>query len=151
MNLYRFIGLILVVCLTVGFSDLASIHDSRKLSQFLKTMSEIADDGPAMSYFGWREIADAGSEFECRPVTRETAESYLIELVKQMDWASSSQIKVLEEIKNRALSDFRSILKSDHLQSCEYSFHENMTFTRIVQFRNVVSGYIVEFTEGYED
>jgi hypothetical protein len=150
-------GLLRSICLTgfmvlgVGFAQPESINSSANLSKLLKVMSEVADEGPEMSYFGWLENIVAGPEMACAPATRDDAVRYLANLIAEMDWASSAQMKELNQIKEGALSDFRFLLKTDRLQRCQHSFSENMSFTRVVQFRNIETGYSVEFTEGYED
>jgi hypothetical protein len=151
MRLLRFLGVISTVLLSVGFSAPESIQSSASLSKLLRVMSEIADEGPEMSFFGWIENAATGSRLQCQRASRDDAAQYLSGLADGMDWANPSQEKALNSVKKKGLDDFRFILRSDHLQRCEHSFSENMTFTRIVQFRNEDTGYNVQFTEGYED
>ncbi len=151
MRLLRLTCLNLLIMLCVGFADFDTIRSSTRLSKLLTVMSQVAGEGPEMSYFGWRENIVASPEMVCRPATREDAVRYLTELIKEMDWANSDQAETLNQNIEIGLSDFRFLLKSDRLQHCEHSFSETMSFTRVVQFRNIETCYSVEFIEGYED
>ncbi len=133
-------------------SGLDSVTQSPPLTRLLSTMSKIADDGPGLSYFGWDEADSAmPDQAICKGVVRSEAVNYLKGLIKEMDWATTSQVQLLESNIQAGMNDFRTILGSHEIQRCDWEFSEPYTYTKVVRFNNRVSGYQITFSEGYED
>lgn len=129
----------------------SSVSESKPLMNLLKVMTDIADAGPEMSFFGWSEDPSDLTDGDCKTAAADDAPLYLSGLLSSMDWASDVQSEIVKINKDDALKDFRRILGSGDFQRCDLSFSENMSFTRIYLYQNLTSGYRIQFTEGYED
>jgi hypothetical protein len=131
---------------------ISSVSDSPELTEFFKVISEIASDGPSLSYFGWSEEKLAIAEdAKCYPAGLHDATEYLVRLVDQLEWATKEQREKIDRVMSKALDDFREILSEDTMNQCEWDVSEQMSLTRITQFSTLASGYKITFSLGYED
>jgi hypothetical protein len=132
--------------------DSSSVTDSKPLLTLLKVMSEIASDGPSLSYFGWTERrAELPANAVCTPTDRTEALHYLENLTDEMDWASENQKLQIKENREQALKDFSGVLARDLIVRCDWDISEQMTATNVTRFTNEDSGYQITFSLGYED
>lgn len=129
-----------------------SIRESQSMLDVLSLMSEVAAEGPSLSYFGWSEDPRPfPGEATCGTASRADATSYLKELIEEMDWMSQDQAQAINKKLAEASADFGEILETDDLWMCRWRLSENRSLTEYVTFRNRCSGYAVTFMEGYED
>lgn len=141
---------------TASRSDAAqpvsSVVDSPQLLDFFNVISDIASDGPSLSYFGWsEETQDTSEDAKCYPVGLHDATEYLVRLVDDLEWATKEQREKIDHVMSKALDDFREILGDTALNQCEWDISEQMTITRVTQFTTLNSGYKITFSLGYED
>lgn len=141
---------------TASRSDAAqpvsSVVDSPQLLDFFNVISDIASDGPSLSYFGWsEETQDISEDAKCYPVGLHDATEYLVRLVDDLEWATKEQREKIDHVMSKALDDFREILGDTALNQCEWDISEQMTITRVTQFTTLNSGYKITFSLGYED
>jgi hypothetical protein len=130
----------------------SSVSDSPELMEFFNVISEIAADGPSLSYFGWSEEKQAMAEdAKCYPAGLHDATEYLVRLVDQLEWATKEQREKIDRVMSKALDDFREILSEDTMNQCEWDVSEQMSLTRVTQFTTLTSGYKITFSLGYED
>lgn len=141
---------------TASRSDAAqpvsSVLDSPQLLEFFDVISDIAADGPSLSYFGWSEEKQAlPDDAKCYPAGLHDATEYLVKLVVQLEWATKDQQEKIDQVISKALDDFREILDDNTLKQCEWDVSEQMSITRVTQFVTLTSGYKITFSLGYED
>jgi hypothetical protein len=130
----------------------SSVLESPELTEFFDVISEIAADGPSLSYFGWSEETRALPEdAKCYPAGLHDATEYLVRLVDQLEWATDKQRAKLDHVMSKALEDFQEILGENTVTQCEWDVSEQMTLTRVTRFVTLVSGYKITFSLGYED
>lgn len=150
------LGLILSVTspLTAGKqpNTASSVSDSAPLSELLAVVSEVAADGPSLSYFGWTESTPMMPErVNCYPAGLHEATEYLLRLVEDLDWATPDQRSRIDRSLAKGLEDFREILGGGVLNQCEWEISEQMSTTRSTQFVNQDTGYQITFSLGFED
>lgn len=137
---------------SVPLRELSSVTDSVPLSELLSVVSDVAADGPSLSYFGWTESAPTMPErVNCYPAGLHEATEYLVRLVDSLDWATNEQQARIDKSLAKGLEDFREILGAGLLDQCEWEISEKMSFTRVTQFVNQDTGYQITFSLGFED
>jgi len=130
----------------------SSVLDSPQLLEFFSVISDIASDGPSLSYFGWSEEKQAIPEdAKCYPAGLHDATEYLVKLVDQLEWATKEQQEKIDHVISKALEDFREILGENTLNQCEWKVSEQMSLTRVTQFVTLTNGYKITLSLGYED
>lgn len=130
----------------------SSVADSVPLSELFSVVSEVAADGPSLSYFGWTESTPTMPErVNCYPAGLHDATEYLVRLVDNLDWATPEQRSRIDQSLSKGLEDFREILGAGVLNQCEWEISEQMSTTRLTQFVNQDTGYQITFSLGFED
>jgi hypothetical protein len=130
----------------------SSVADSASLSELFSVVSEVAADGPSLSYFGWTESTPTMPErVNCYPAGLHDATEYLVRLVDNLDWATPEQRGRIDQSFSKGLEDFREILGAGVLNQCEWEISEQMSTTRVTQFVNQDTGYQITFSLGFED
>jgi hypothetical protein len=130
----------------------SSVADSASLSELFSVVSEVAADGPSLSYFGWTESTPTRPErVNCYPAGLHDATEYLVRLVDNLDWATPEQRGRIDQSFSKGLEDFREILGAGVLSQCEWEISEQMSTTRVTQFVNQDTGYQITFSLGFED
>jgi hypothetical protein len=130
----------------------SSVADSASLSELFSVVSEVAADGPSLSYFGWTESTPTRPErVNCYPAGLHDATEYLVRLVDNLDWATPEQRGRIDQSFSKGLEDFREILGAGDLNQCEWEISEQMSTTRVTQFVNQDTGYQITFSLGFED
>lgn len=150
---YRFIAIGMLIISSVSLGALRkSVEHSRALTEVLSIMADIAAEGPSLSYFGWTETKSVvPDEAVCVDATRDDVAEYLTGLIKEMDWATPSQSEHLQSHMPAALTGLKGVLESDDLERCDWGFSEQMTYTKVIRFKNKKTDYQITFSEGYED
>lgn len=137
---------------TDAAEPVSSVLDSPQLLAFFNVISEVAAEGPSLSYFGWSEdVRDIPDDAKCYPAGLHDATEYLVKLVDQMEWATKDQQEKIDNAMPKALEDFREILGENTLNQCEWDVAEHMSLTRVTQFVTLINGYTITFSLGYED
>jgi hypothetical protein len=130
----------------------SSVADSVPLSELFSVVSEVAADGPSLSYFGWTESTPTMPErVNCYPAGLHDATEYLVRLVDNLDWATPEQRSRIDQSLSKGLEDFREILGAGVLNQCEWEISEQMSTTRLTQFVNQDTGYQITFSLGFGD
>jgi hypothetical protein len=130
----------------------SSVADSASLSELFSVVSEVAADGPSLSYFGWTESTPTMPErVNCYPAGLHDATEYLVRLVDNLDWATPEQRGRIDQSFSKGLEDFREILGAGLFNQCEWELSEQMSTTRVTQFVNQDTGYQITFSLGFED
>jgi hypothetical protein len=130
----------------------SSVADSASLSELFSVVSEVAADGPSLSYFGWTESTPTMPErVNCYPAGLHDATEYLVRLVDTLDWATPEQRNRIDQSLSKGLEDFREILGAGILNQCDWELSEQMSSTRVTQFENQDTGYQITFSLGFED
>ena len=129
-----------------------SVPESASLTRLFAVMTEIASDGPSLSYFGWtEEKSSTPANADCRPAGSHDAEMYLRNTVRDMDWASAEQGDAIKRDLAVAVTDLHEILGREPIDQCDWDVTEQMTLTKITKFTNTVTGYQLVLSLGYED
>lgn len=135
-----------------GASHRESVTSSQPLMKVFGLMSEIAGEGPELSFFGWTEVASSVPEdARCASTSLADAVHYITGFVDEMDWAAPEQKSNLQENLPQAMKDFARVLGAGELEWCIWGFHEKWSYTKVVRMKNLTTGYEITLSEGYED